>query len=243
LQPSRLVRLASFSVALVAVACLLSAGERLARAAPHGETPDRHGPARARVPKKPTGRPAFQFAWKPLPVFFGSYSGHVEGMLAGRVGLGLDLYSTSINETHGATSDNDWTWSTSSTSGVGGELGLRFYFAGLRFGGWSTYAGLSALYGSYAFHHWSAKNDYSPVPTNSQVDFTRSGVAADLGAIYVSPEGFTFTVGGGLQQTALTNEPNLSAGDGSTLSALSTANLMLGSGLRPRTLVAFGWSF
>jgi len=113
-----------------------------------------------------------------------------------------------------------------SLNGFGGELGYRFYTGSKGANGF--FVGPSVLFGSYS--------QSGGVGTASSDSFTSIGGAVDVGGQFIIGPGVVLGFGGGLQYTKTSQD-------------IDTANLNLasaiiaGGGVRPRALLAVGYSF
>ena len=113
-----------------------------------------------------------------------------------------------------------------SLNGFGGELGYRFYTGDKGANGF--FVGPSVLFASYS--------QSGGVGTASSDSFTSVGGALDVGGQFIIGPGVVVGFGGGLQYTKTSQD-------------IDTANLNLasaiiaGGGIRPRVLLAVGYSF
>lgn len=154
----------------------------------------------------------------PLGLAIGRYSIQGEYMLARHHAVTLSPFYTSTSI---KVNDKE----VGSLSGFGGELGYRFY-TGSR-GANGFFVGPSVLFASY--------NSESILGNTSQ-GFTAMGGALDVGGQFLIGPGVVIGFGGGLQYTKNSEE-------------ISTDNLNLasaviaGGGVRPRLLLAVGYSF
>jgi hypothetical protein len=154
----------------------------------------------------------------PLGLAVGRYSIQGEYMLARHHAVTLNPFFTStsikVNDVE-----------VGSLTGFGGELGYRFYTGSKGANGF--FAGPSVLFASYSS---------SAVGGGSSQSFTALGGAVDIGGQFIIGPGVVLGFGGGLQYTKNSEE-------------LNTANLNLasaviaGGGVRPRALLAVGYSF
>jgi hypothetical protein len=222
------MRLLVASLSLVAVSWVAVPTAR-------AEAPGSGPPLPGAEPADPS--PVFIAEVKPLLLMVGTLSTRVEAVVAGHVAIGLDVHGTYDSGTYQPSSDNDYMTVTNTTKGVGGEIGLRYYGNRLRFGRANGFVGTSVLYGRYS-------NEVSPYATEQTgptvVDFAQWGFAIDTGIIYVGRAGFTVAAGGGLQVTRVSNSPSFGLGGGPLGDPAEM--IVFGGGLRPRLLVAFGWS-
>ena len=154
----------------------------------------------------------------PLGLAVGRYSIQGEYMLARHHAVTLNPFFTStsikVNDVE-----------VGSLTGFGGELGYRFYTGSKGANGF--FAGPSVLFASYSS---------SPVGGGASQSFTALGGAVDIGGQFIIGPGVVLGFGGGLQYTKNSED-------------LNTANLNLasaviaGGGVRPRALLAVGYSF
>ena len=115
-----------------------------------------------------------------------------------------------------------------SLNGFGGELGYRFYTGSKGANGF--FVGPSVLFASYS------QSGGVGAGTASSDSFTSVGGALDVGGQFIIGPGVVLGFGGGLQYTKTSQD-------------IDTANLNLasaviaGGGVRPRVLLAVGYSF
>lgn len=114
-----------------------------------------------------------------------------------------------------------------SLNGFGGELGYRFYTGSKGANGF--FVGPSVLFGSYS--------QSGGVGTQASDSFTSIGGAVDVGGQFIIGPGVVLGFGGGLQYTK-TSQDNV---DTSNLNLASA--IIAGGGIRPRALLAVGYSF
>ena len=112
-----------------------------------------------------------------------------------------------------------------SLSGFGGELGYRFYTGSKGANGF--FVGPSVLFAKYSS---------DSVVGNKSQGFTAMGGALDLGGQFIIGPGVVIGFGGGLQYTKNSEDLNT---DGLNLASAVIA----GGGVRPRALLAVGYSF
>jgi hypothetical protein len=154
----------------------------------------------------------------PLGFAIGRYGVSGEYMLARHHAVTLNPFYTSTSI---KVNDKE----VGSLSGFGGELGYRFY-TGSR-GANGFFVGPSVLFASYSSE--------SAVTKASQ-SFTAMGGALDIGGQFIIGPGVVVGFGGGLQYTKNSEELNT---DGLNLASAVIA----GGGIRPRVLLAVGYSF
>jgi hypothetical protein len=107
-------------------------------------------------------------------------------------------------------------------SGIGGELGYRFY-SGER-GANGFFVGPSLIAGTYSASATGAE----------KVSFNSIGYAVDIGGQHVFKNGFTIGGGFGMQYTKVNKD---------FFDLPVTAGIIAGGGWRPRFLLALGYSF
>ncbi len=114
-----------------------------------------------------------------------------------------------------------------SLSGFGGEAGYRFYTGSKGANGF--FVGPSVLFATY-----SQSGGLANAPSQS---FTSVGGALDVGGQFIIGPGVVVGFGGGVQYTSVSKD----AGDTSSLNLASA--IIAGGGVRPRILLAVGYSF
>jgi len=154
----------------------------------------------------------------PLGLAIGRYSIAGEYMLARHHAVTLSPFFTSTSVKVNGTE-------VGSLSGFGGELGYRFYTGSKGANGF--FVGPSVLFASY-------KSD--SITGNTSQSFTAMGGALDLGGQFIIGPGVVLGFGGGLQYTKNSEEINT---DNLNLASAVIA----GGGVRPRLLLAVGYSF
>jgi hypothetical protein len=154
----------------------------------------------------------------PLGLTIGRYSISGEYMLARHHALTLSPFFTSTSI---KVNDKE----IGSLSGFGGELGYRFYTGSKGANGF--FVGPSALFASYTSES---------VVGNTSQSFTAVGGALDIGGQFIIGPGVVLGFGGGLQYTKNSEEINT---DNLNLASAVIA----GGGVRPRLLLAVGYSF
>ena len=154
----------------------------------------------------------------PLGVAIGRYSIQGEYMLARHHAVTLSPFFTSTSI---KANDKE----IGSLSGFGGELGYRFY-TGSR-GANGFFVGPSVLFAKYSS---------DSVVGNKSQGFTAMGGALDLGGQFIIGPGVVVGFGGGLQYTKNSEDLNTNG--------LNLASAVIaGGGVRPRALLAVGYSF
>ncbi len=118
-----------------------------------------------------------------------------------------------------------------SLSGFGGELGYRFYTGNKGANGF--FIGPSVLFASYSA---SAPTGVTAAAASSDSSFTSLGGAVDLGGQLLIGPGVVLGLGAGVQYTTTTKDV-----DTTNLNFASAA--LAGHGVRPRFLLAVGYSF
>jgi hypothetical protein len=154
----------------------------------------------------------------PLGVAIGRYSIQGEYMLARHHAVTLSPFYTStsvkVNDTE-----------VGSLSGFGGELGYRFYTGSHGANGF--FVGPSVLFASYKSES---------ILGNTSQSFTAMGGALDVGGQFLIGPGVVVGFGGGLQYTK--NSEDIKTDNLNLASAV-----IAGGGVRPRLLLAVGYSF
>jgi len=118
-----------------------------------------------------------------------------------------------------------------SLTGFGGELGYRFYTGNKGANGF--FIGPSVLFASYSA---SAPTGATAAAASGDSSFTSLGGAVDLGGQLLIGPGVVLGLGAGLQYTTTSQDI-----DTSNLNLASAA--LAGHGVRPRFLLAVGYSF
>lgn len=118
-----------------------------------------------------------------------------------------------------------------SLNGFGGELGYRFYTGNKGANGF--FVGPSFLFASYSQSASTALT--GPGVSAASSSFTSVGGALDLGGQFILGPGVVLGFGGGLQYT--------STGNSDTSGYNLASAVIAGGGVRPRLLLAVGYSF
>jgi hypothetical protein len=161
----------------------------------------------------------------PLSASIGRYSIQGEYVLARHHAITLNPFyaHASVKETINGT-DIDG----GSLSGFGGELGYRFYTGSKGANGF--FIGPSVLFASYT------SSAPAGVPGATDSSFTSLGGAVDIGGQFILGPGIVLGFGFGLQYTSTSKDI-----DTTNLNFASAA--LAGDGVRPRFLLAVGYSF
>jgi hypothetical protein len=195
--------------------------------------------ARAADTKAPEDAPAppptLAVRVSPLPLLYATTSLEIELFVSRHLGIVVSPQYTSSTTSSAPTIDNDYQTSVETFQGVGSELGVRVYPAGMSKGTAAFFFGPSAILGGY---EWSST---IPSVLPSKVGLTRAGLAADLGVSYVAPFGLALAGGAGVQYATNSGDPDFGRG-GSTADGILEA-LFYGSGVRPRLLLSLGLAF
>lgn len=155
----------------------------------------------------------------PLALGIGRYSIQGEYLLARHHAVTLNPFFTSTSVKVNGTE-------VGSLSGFGGELGYRFYTGSKGANG--LFVGPSFLFASYSS---------SPVGAGKSLSFTAVGGALDIGGQFIIGPGVVLGFGGGLQYTK--NSEELASTNGLNFAS----SVIAGGGVRPRALLAVGYSF
>ncbi len=161
----------------------------------------------------------------PLGLAIGRYSVQGEYMLARHHAVTLNPFYAHAPVT---VTVNGQSADAGSLNGFGGELGYRFYTGSKGANGF--FVGPSFLFGAY-----SQSGGIGPASTASS-SFTSIGGALDVGGQFIIGPGVVLGFGGGLQYTS-------SGRDGDTSNLNLASAVIAGGGIRPRALLAVGYSF
>ena len=208
----------------------------LAFTAGEARADDAHAATTAAAPAAPAEKPQadsdepelkrISLELNPVGLAIGRYSIQGEYMLARHHAVTLNPFyaHAPVTVTVGG-KDVD----AGSLNGFGGELGYRFYTGSKGANGF--FVGPSVLFASY-----SQSGGVATGASASSDSFTSVGGALDLGGQFIIGPGVVVGFGGGLQYTKTSQD-------------IDTANLNLasaviaGGGVRPRLLLAVGYSF
>jgi hypothetical protein len=190
--------------------------------------------ADARPGETAPSRPSVIVSANPLPLTYGTFSAQLEILASPSVGVVLNPHFASFSEHHDGLPEKGNEGSDTTVRGFGGELGLRYYPNTMTIGQPCVFMGPSILMGHYSGTTTGDK---------TTPEFTRFGMAFDVGMTMALKSGFSFTVGGGLQYMWKDGSANLGSNGGGVLSSVTTASIMFGDGLRPRVLASVGWVF
>jgi hypothetical protein len=164
----------------------------------------------------------FSLELNPLGVAIGRYSVQGEYMLAKHHAVTLNPF---FNHTPVTYTVNGNSVDGGSLTGFGGEAGYRFY-TGSR-GANGFFIGPSLLFGSYS----------ADAPGGGpSTSFTSVGGAVDLGGQAIIGPGIVIGAGAGLQWTSISKDLN-------TENLNLAPTMIAGGGVRPRFLLAVGYSF
>jgi hypothetical protein len=164
----------------------------------------------------------------PLGLAIGRYSIQGEYMLARHHAVTLNPFYAHAPVT---VTVNGKDIDAGSLNGFGGELGYRFYTGSKGANGF--FVGPSVIFGSYS----QSGGVTAPGAASTDSSFTSIGGAVDVGGQFIIGPGVVLGFGGGLQYTK-TSQDN---GDTSNLNLASA--IIAGGGVRPRALLAVGYSF
>jgi len=167
----------------------------------------------------------FSIELNPLGVAIGRYSLQGEYMLAKHHAVTLNPF---FNHTPVTYTVNGKDIDGGALNGFGGEAGYRFYTGSKGANGF--FVGPSFLFGSYS------ADAPSGTPGGKSQSFTSVGGAVDLGGQAIIGPGIVIGAGAGLQYTATSEELNT---DNLNVAPAAIA----GGGIRPRFLLALGFSF
>lgn len=189
---------------------------------------DRPSQRSPRAGDEPEGFKQLAVEFNPLSLIIGRYSAQVEYLPVLHHGFVLNPHYDSVSfELTVSAAGEEYTYEEG-FSGFGGEIGYRYYTG--RNGPNGFFIGPSFLVGRY-----STKG--SELEEWDQKSFTSLGWAVDLGGQGVIGPGIVLGIGVGMQQTK--NSINADQFGELPLSA----EILVGSGVRPRFLLALGYAF
>lgn len=181
------------------------------------------------TPDRPAPPPAEESTYKPMtgtlnPLSFaiGRYGFDFQYLPAEHHAFVINPFFANTKAEVSSTFNGQTTKYEQRFSGIGGELGYRFY-TGSR-GASGFFVGPSLIAGAYTASATGAES----------VSFRSLGYAVDIGGQAVLKNGFTIGGGFGLQYTSVNK-------DFTDLPV--TAAIIAGGGWRPRFLLALGYSF
>jgi hypothetical protein len=206
-----------FSVSLFTL--VLFAAPRAAEASDRVE-PD------ARADETEVSRPSAMIRINPLPLLYSSLSAEIEIPVSPSVGILVNPQYVHFDDSRTGVPAT-YTGGSDQVHGFGGEVGFRYYPSTLAAGRAQVFVGPSLLGGHY----------------ESKEDFTRIGVAFDVGFALVMKSGFSLSAGGGLQLATNIGDPHLGLEDNGSATDTTDATIAFGDGPRPRALVSLGWAF
>ena len=172
---------------------------------------------------------SFAVEANPLGLFIGHYSVNVEWLPAMHHALVLNPHYDSVTaEVTVSDGTNSVATFEENFTGGGAELGYRYYTG--RAGPNGFFVGPSLLLGAYT----ASNSDFTGSEATS---FSRVGFAVDIGGQAVIDPGFVIGGGFGLQRTWVNGVDDYSG------ELPLSAEVLVGSGVRPRFLFSMGGAF